>query len=282
MSQTRSPSTGRPYGLARVARTWRVSRATVYRHRTDGPTPEPKRRGPLGPCADAELVERIRQQILASRFHGEGYRKIWARLRHAGIRTSPRRVRRLMGAYGLLAPHRVGRPRPRVHDGTIVTETVNVMWGTDMTETITACEGVARVFIAVDHANSEVVGIHASKSGNRFEALEPIRQGVLRHFAAIGPGVAAGLTLRHDHGSNYMSGDFQAEIKCLGITSSPSFVREPEGNGVAERFIRTLKENLLWVHTYDTIEDLRRALVEFAHHYNESWLVARHGHRTPA
>lgn len=55
------------------------------------------------------------------------------------------------------------------------------MWGSDMTETITVAEGVARVFIAVDHANSEVVGIHASKSGNRFEALEPIRQGVLRH-----------------------------------------------------------------------------------------------------
>src|SRR4029077_7303996 len=43
----------------------------------------------------------------------------------------------------------------------------------------------------------------------------------------------------------YMSGDFQAEIECLGIEASPSFVREPEGNGVAERFIRTLKENLL-------------------------------------
>ncbi|MBP2233332.1 transposase InsO family protein [Azospirillum agricola] len=124
-----------------------------------------------------------------------------------------------------------------------MTEAVNTMWGTDMTETITVAEGVARVFIAVDHANSEVVGMHASKSGNRFEALEPIRQGVLRHFGSIGPGVAVGLKLRHDHGSNYMSGDFQAEIKCLGITSSPSFVREPEGNGVAERFIRTLKEN---------------------------------------
>jgi transposase InsO family protein len=52
--------------------------------------------------------------------------------------------------------------------------------------------------------------------------------------------------LRHDHGSNYMSGDFQDEIECLGIEASPSFVREPQGNGVAERFIRTLKENLLW------------------------------------
>lgn len=79
-----------------------------------------------------------------------------------------------------------------------------------------------------------------------------------------------------------MSRYIQAEIRCLGITSSPSFVREPEGNGVAERFIRTLKENFLWVHSFDSIEDLRRALVEFAHHDNEIWLVVRHGHRTPA
>ena len=74
--------------------------------------------------------------------------------------------------------------------------------------------------------------------------------------------------------------DFQDEIECLGIEASPAFVREPEGNGVAERFIRTLKENLLWVRTFDTIEELRAALVEFATRYNETWLVARHGYRT--
>jgi hypothetical protein len=44
-----------------------------------------------------------------------------------------------------------------------------------------------------------------------------------------------------------------------------------------KRFIRTLKENLLWVRTFDTIEELRAALVDFATRYNETWLVARHG-----
>ena len=73
----------------------------------------------------------------------------------------------------------------------------------------------------------------------------------------------------------------QDEIN-LGIEASPSFVREPQSNGVAERFIRTLKENLLWAKTFDTIEELRAALVEFARHYNETWLVARHGNRTRA
>ena len=59
-----------------------------------------------------------------------------------------------------------------------------------------------------------------------------------------------------------MSGDFQDEIECLGIEASPSIVRQPEGR-VAERVIRTLKENLLWVRTFDTIKELRAALVDF-------------------
>jgi hypothetical protein len=60
----------------------------------------------------------------------------------------------------------------------------------------------------------------------------------------------------------------QDELKLLGIEPSPAFVREPEGNGVAERFIRTLKEQLLWVRTFDTVEDLRVALLEFQDRYN--------------
>jgi putative transposase len=284
VSQALSPATGRAYGLARVARVWRLSRATVYRHRTTDDAAaqlRPARRGPVGACSDAELVEHIRAQILGSRLHGEGYRKIWARLRHAGIRTSARRVRRLMRQHGLLAPHRVGRPSERAHDGTITTTAVDVMWGTDMTETVTLKEGRARVFVAVDHCSGECVGSHASQSGNRFEALEPVRQGVLRHFGRVERDAAKGLSLRHDHGSNSMSRDFQDEIAFLGLESSPSFVRQPEGNGVAERFIRTLKENFLWVHTFDTVEELRRGLQDFVAHYNATWLVARHGYRTP-
>ena len=282
MSRVHSPSVGRIYGLSRVTHVWGLSRATVYRSRVETPEDTPRRRhGPIGACSDAELADHIRCEIEASKFHGEGYRKIWARLRVSGIRASPRRVRRVMGEHGLLAPHRASPASAKRHDGTIVTGCVNEMWGTDMTQTVTTDEGRAYVFVAVEHANSEVVGIHAATSANRFEALEPIRQGVKRCFGAIAPEVALGLKLRHDHGSNYMSQDFQDEVRCLGIQASPSFVREPEGNGVAERFIRTLKENLLWVRAFRTIEELRQALIDFAKHYNRTWLVARHQYKTP-
>ncbi len=75
---------------------------------------------------------------------------------------------------------------------------------------------------------------------------------------------------------------FQTELRFLGITSSPAFVREPEGNGCAERFIRTLKEQLLWIERFATIEALRLALLAFQDRYNREWLIERHGHRSPA
>ena len=78
-----------------------------------------------------------------------------------------------------------------------------------------------------------------------------------------------------------MSHDFQKQIEFLGIESSPAFVKEPEGNGCAERFIRTLKENLLRVKHFETIEELRQALIEFKEIYNTTWLMERHGYKTP-
>jgi hypothetical protein len=93
-----------------------------------------------------------------------------------------------MRENGLLAPHRVGRIETKPHDGTIITDKVNEMWGTDMTQTITIREGRANVFVAVEHANSEVVGFMppgrpiASRPWSRCArgctaALEPSRRG---------------------------------------------------------------------------------------------------------
>jgi len=282
MSQATSPSTDKPYGLARVCRVWGIARSTIYWQRHERAMPA-ARRGPLGPCADDELVAHIRRLLEASPFPGEGYRKVWARLRHRGIRTSPRRVLRLMRAHQLLAPTRPGHPHgPKAHDGTIIPTQVETMWGTDMTATFTRQEGQVAIFIAVDHYSAECGGIHAAKQGTRFEALEPIRQGVGTYLGAFGQDIAQGLALRHDHGSQYMSQVFQEELTVLGIASSPAFVREPAGNGCAERFIRTLKEHLLWLKTFDTVEDLRLALHEFQRQYNETWLIGRHGYKAPA
>jgi putative transposase len=79
-----------------------------------------------------------------------------------------------------------------------------------------------------------------------------------------------------------MSQVFQEDLTFLGITSLPAFVRAPEGNGCAERFIRTLQEHLLWLTTCDTVEELRLALHAFQRQDHATWLIGRHGYKAPA
>jgi putative transposase len=285
MSHTCSPSTQRRYGLARVCRAWELARSTVYLHQARRATPpgSAAKRGPKPRWSDDVLVEKIRTVLLASPFLSEGHRKVWARLRWQGVRTSKARVLRLMREAQLLAPTRLGHAHgPKAHDGRITTDTPDQMWGMDATSCLTRREGNATVFVVVDHWAAECIGLRAARPGTRFEAVEALRQGVRAIFGSYAEGIATGLLARHDHGSQYVSDYLQDELKFLGIESRPSFVREPEGNGVAERFIRTLKEQLLWVRTFETVEELRLALLEFKERYNREWLCERHAHQTPA
>ena len=286
MSRALSPSQNRRFGVTRVLSEWRLPRSTFYEHRRRAArraTEPPKRRGPKTAYTDACLTAHIRRVLANGAFGGEGHRKVWARLRFEGIRAGKPRILRLMREANLLAPQRAGNPRgPKAHDGTITTEAPDVMWGTDATATHTARDGQVTVFVAVDHCASEAIGLHAAKRADRFEALEPILQGVRRHFGGPAPDAARGLRLRHDHGSQYMSRHFQRELAFLGIHASPAFVREPEGNGVAERFVRTLEEQLLRVRDFDSVEELNAALQEWLVLYNQQWLAQRHRYRFPA
>ena len=160
-------------------------RADFFQSRTRDPT-KSWNRGRKSVVPDEALVAGIRAvpaEAEALGFRGEDYRKVWARLRHRGIPVSKERVRRLMREHGLQAPHRAGNDRgPRVHDGTIIPDVLNRMWGTYATQIMTRSEGMATVFVAIDHFVGDVVGIHAARPGTRFEALEPIHQGIRAHY----------------------------------------------------------------------------------------------------
>jgi putative transposase len=106
MSRSLSPVTGKPHGFATVCRVWRLARSGVYRHLSTSTHPTAQRRGPLGAMSDEALTTAIQGVLAASPFQGEGHRKVWARLRHAGTRTSLRRVPRLMRQSNRLAARR--------------------------------------------------------------------------------------------------------------------------------------------------------------------------------
>jgi hypothetical protein len=78
----------------------------------------------------------------------------------------------------------------------------------------------------------------------------------------------------------FRSDHYQTEIDQLGIARSPALHYEPETNGVAEKAVQTLKEQMLWIERFDTLDGLR-SVRAVGRTYNRHWLIERHGYRTP-
>jgi putative transposase len=284
MSRATSAGVGKPYGLQRVCRVLDFPRSTIYAQQAAAKVVplRPQRRGPKPKLADADLLTAIRADLAASPFTGEGHRKVWARLRLVGgIRVSRARVLRLMRENALLSPHRRPQGEPVSHDGTIVTDRPNDMWGTDGIRIATVDEGWVWVFAAVDHFDACCVGLHVVKTGNRFAALQPIAQGLKTEFGATDAEAGRGLTLRMDHGTQYTADDFLNQIKFWGIAPSFAFVAEPQTNGVAERFNRTLKEQVIHGRVFKNVEEVRAAVNAFKDLYNRHWRLEKLGFMSP-
>lgn len=282
MSQTISPGAGRPYGVQRVCTIWEQARSSFYQASRPVAPAVPKCRGPRPLISDEKLLGLIRDDLAASPFTGEGHRKVWGRLRYGdGLRVTRKRVLRLMRENHLLSPYR-GRPKAaKAHEGKIITLAPNRMWGTDGTRVFTLDEGWVWIFTAVEHWNAECVGWHVCKTGDRYAALQPLSMALGRLYGSVEKGIARGLSLRMDHGTQYLSDHFQNQIKFWGITPSFAFVAEPQTNGVAERFNRTLKEQAIYGRVFRNITDVREAVKTFVELYNSEWRVEKNGFRSP-
>ncbi len=280
MSATTSPSTGLRYGIRQVCRVWEAPRSSVFYRRKE--RPKGGKRGPKPAIPDAELIQMVREDLRDSPFREEGHRKVYYRLKHEKrIKVAPKRILRLMREHALLSPQRAPAGEAKTHEGTITTKKPLEMWGTDGTTVQVVEEGTVWIFGAIEHWNAECVGIHTCKIGDRFNAMEPVRQGLKKHYGALSQGIAAGLALRCDHGSQYTSEHFQTELKHFGVRQSLAYVSEPETNGVIERFWKTLKKQVIEGRIYQTLADLRKALTAFVALYNRSWRLEKLGGRTP-
>lgn len=287
MSCAVSPVTNRPYGVHRVCAVWDIPRSSYYATLTGERSPAvapptPSKRGPKTKLTDEALLALIRAHLTASPFQGEGHRKVWARLTiQQNVRTGRKRVLRLMREHRLLSPHRNRRGVGVVHDGTIITEAPGIMWGTDGTRALTVDDGWCWIFVAVEHWNAECVGWHVCKTGDRFAALEPIAAGLTRLYGSRGADVARGLQLRMDSGTQHLADHFLKQIRFWGMQASFAFIEQPQTNGVAERFNRTLKEQVVHGRVLQNLEALRGAVAAFFELYNAHWRIEKIGFRTP-
>jgi putative transposase len=283
MSTSISPSTGRTYGLQRVCCVWGIARSTIYGVRKRKKLGVVKKRpGPPPEVKDKDLLKAIKEVIGRSKFTGEGHRKVEARLkRSCSIRVGRNRILRLMRENLLLSPHRCAQGKAKTHDGKIVTDAPNDMWATDAVKIWTEDDGWIWYFGVTDHWNSENLGWHVTKRGDRHAAMEVLRNAVRSGCGELLPGIARGISLRPDHGSVFTAGEYRSEAKYWGFGFSYSLVGEPETNGVEERFHRTMKEQCIHGRIFRNLEEVREAIGKFIEDYNNEWLLQKLGYQSP-
>jgi len=245
---------------ARAARTSQEEAPTL-------PSPaQPRCAPPRCSVSTETLREAIRAIVEAH--PAWGVRKVHATLRRAPyeLRVGKNRVWALMKDMGLcFAP---GTSRVRATHGHVVVPEPNRRWATDMTTTFTTSEGNVAVTIVVDCGCRSVLAVQATKSQESQAILAPVRDALRLEFGTAG-GVPDGLELRTDHGPQYTGSDCHA--LCIEWQLDHTFapVGRPTGNAVAERVIRTMKEECIWLADWSTLEELQAALDAWRTSYNE-------------
>ena len=144
------------------------------------------------------------------------------------------------------------------------------MWGTDMTATVTVADGLRL------RGQRDRMHRAAAKRGNRFEALEP-SQGIRERFGGIGEGVARGLRLRHDHGSNTWPTIFNRRSRSSASKAPRASCGSPKATARGALHPHAEGESVVGAE----LRDARLALLEFKA-YNEQWMLEKYDYRSPA
>ena len=287
LSLDKSETTGCKYPLSLLCQVVGVPRSSYYEFQKAQKREkrEHKKRGPKMQADDTRLLELIREVLKRSPFHTEGTKKVHRRLKAwFQVKAGRARVNRLMREAGLLSPQRIEADRSeKAHEGTLIPENIDLLWGTDGTQFGMANGKLLWLFAVIEHYSCEVLGWHIIEvgQGDAWAALEPVKQALRKRRGALIQKAGTGISIRHDWGPQYTAGDFRKELDFLGLGNSPAFVHEPETNGVIERFFRTLKEECLWVHDFESVDQARKIVGEWIETYNAEWLIERNGYCAP-
>lgn len=228
--------------------------------------------------SSAEVMLSIREIVKAE--PAWGVRKVWASLRRAGKLVSHKRVWKLMNASGLVleGPGARDDERPRGH---VAVPESNRRWSTDLTTVWTRQDGTVAVVPVIDCGDRVALSIGVTKSQEAPAILGPVARALIDEFL-IAANVPDALELRTDHGPQYTGSDCDDLCNDWKLKHTLAPVRRPTGNAVSERFILTMKIEVIWARDWESLAELNDALQSWLVKYNHQRPHQALGWRTPA
>jgi putative transposase len=205
----------------------------------------------------------IREVLARETARAWGVRKVWATLKREGLRVSRRRVHALMRAQGLVLARDSEPGEPA--RGHVTVPEPNRRIATDLTTVWTKRDGVVALVPTIDCGDRTAV-VEVTKDQHGPAVLASVEAKLVAAFGSPAH-VPHDLELRTDHGPQYTGADCAAFCARWRLNHTFAPVGRPTGNAVVERFIRTLKEELIWLQDWESADELRVAIDAWLQHY---------------
>jgi transposase InsO family protein len=200
---------------------------------------------------------------VAGRWPTYGYRRITAELKRAGWTVNHKRVARLMTAMGLQGRARraARRTTDSHHDGPrfpnlvgdLVVDRPDQVWVADITY-VRLARGFVYLAVVMDVFTRAIRGWELSRA---LDAVLPL--------TALQRALRGGQPAIHhsDQGVQYAAQVYLDELSAAGVAVSMAAVGAAWQNGYAERLIRTIKEEEVYLSEYEDYNDALTQLGRF-------------------
>lgn len=228
---------------------------------------------------DRELLEKI--QAIKTEHPFWGYRRVRAWLVHREkMGVNEKRVRRVMRENGLLVSQRVHKAKRTCQRSKPRAQRPRQYWGIDMTKFMISSLGWVYLIIVLDWFTKKIVGWDLSLRGRSKEWKRALEVGLQREFPYGVKG--CGLKLISDNGSQPTSVSFMRDMRTLGIEQIFTSYDNPKGNADTERMMRTIKEEIIWLHEFSSISEAREKIGHWIElDYNKFYVHSELGYRSP-
>lgn len=222
------------------------------------------RRSDSTEAAALEAIEKV-----ALEYPSYGVRRITVMLHRSGIAVNRKKVYRLMKLANLVRKKSV---RKHVIMKRILTvpERPEQLWQQGITYIWCGHDGWCYLFSILDCYTREWLAYTFSTYCGTDEAIRTLEMAILERFpdriVPLPP--HSGLATRSDGGSQYTSDRFISTLKVYGIRHEVTGKNRPDHNAYIEAFHKSIKEDCIWQHDFQTFQEADLVISRFFHDYN--------------
>lgn len=230
-----------------------------------------------------DIRERIRN-IYKGNKGRYGYRRITAALRNDDVLINHKTVQKLMDEMDLKAKRKrqkyrsykgqIGKTAPNVLDRNFTSSSPNQKWTTDVTEVKIKDQ---KIYLSpiLDMFNGEIISYTISKSPN----LEMVTSMLDKAFTNNHN--LQGMIFHSDQGWHYQHKRYQKMLSDRGVIQSMSRKGNCLDNAMMENFFGLMKNELLYLHEWNSIDEFELELIKYIDYYNNDRIKLRLNGKSP-